>query len=81
MERWTWTVFPRSAGTRRDPVLLAGGVCDEQGKAVGCVEHVLRSDDNAAFGEIIGPGGRTLAARRGAAGAVVWRDRWPLDDA
>ena len=79
-ERWTWGVYPRGySASEGTPALTASGISSTQALACGHVEHVLQTDESTAFGEIVGPGGKMMAARR-AGDQIVWRDRWPAGD-
>jgi hypothetical protein len=82
MERWMWAVLPCSWTIGQEsPAIVAMGVSDDKLKAIEFVEFALLHDESAILGEITGPGGKVLVARRSInRRKIVWRDRWPVDD-
>lgn len=69
MHPFIWVVYPAHS----DQAMIATGATDDEGKARGLVECVLKISDAHAYGWVISPSGFHDVCRRGAAGRWDWR--------
>jgi hypothetical protein len=65
---YIWTVYPYSS----DEPMVSLGHSEQERTARECVENVLATVDNSAWGVVIGPCGLHDVCRRNASGGFHW---------